>query len=114
MLTHWARDRSRGERLPIELLVRRQTKDTASVYGLKDRGVLSAGMKADINIIDYENLQLKPPYMAFDLPTGGKRLKQEAVGYLATLVAGKVIMENGNETGELPGVLLRGPTAPPH
>ena len=109
MLTHWVRDRSRGDRLPLEYIVRRQSQDTARVYGLNDRGVLAPGMKADINVIDFDALQLKSPYMAFDLPTGGKRLKQEADGYIATMVSGQTIMENGQETGSLPGQLIRGP-----
>jgi N-acyl-D-aspartate/D-glutamate deacylase len=109
MLTHWARDRTRGERLSLEHVVRRQSQDTARVYGLNDRGVLAPGMRADINVIDFDGLQLRSPYMAFDLPTGGKRLKQEADGYIATLVAGESIMENGTETGAMPGKLIRGP-----
>ena len=109
MLTHWARDRKRGPTLPLELMVRRQTRDTASIYGLQDRGLLQRGYLADINIIDFDRLRIPPPYVAFDLPAGGRRLVQTAEGYRATLKAGETIMENGERTGALPGRLLRGP-----
>ena len=108
MLTHWTRDRSRGPTLPLEDIVRRQTSHTASVYGMTDRGLLRAGLKADINIIDYPGLSCDAPYMAYDLPTGGKRLLQKARGYVATLVAGQTIYEQGQPTGALPGALVRG------
>lgn len=113
MLTHWARDRKRGPTLPLELMVQRQTRDTAAIYGLKDRGLLQPGYLADINIIDFDRLRLPPPYVAFDLPAGGRRLVQTAEGYLATLKAGETIMENGERTGALPGKLMRGPQAAP-
>jgi N-acyl-D-amino-acid deacylase len=113
MLTHWARDRKRGPTLPLELMVQRQTRDTAAIYGLKDRGLLQPGYLADINIIDFDKLRLPPPYVAFDLPAGGRRLVQTAEGYLATLKAGEMIMENGERTGALPGKLMRGPQAAP-
>ncbi len=113
MLTHWARDRKRGPTLPLELMVQRQTRDTAAIYGLKDRGLLQPGYLADINIIDFDRLRLPPPYVAFDLPAGGRRLVQTAEGYLATLKAGETIMENGARTGALPGKLMRGPQAAP-
>jgi N-acyl-D-amino-acid deacylase len=109
MLTHWARDRKRGPTLPLELMVKRQTQDTARIYGMKDRGILKPGYLADINIIDFENLSLPSPYVAFDLPAGGRRLVQTAHGYLATIKSGQVIMENGEKTGALPGKLVRGP-----
>jgi len=109
MLTHWARDRKRGPTLPLELMVRRQTRDTAAIYGMHDRGQLKPGYLADINIIDFDNLRLRPPYVAFDLPAGGRRLVQTAEGYVATLKVGEVIMENGKPTGALPGTLVRGP-----
>ena len=108
MLTHWTRDRSRGPTLPLEDIVRRQTSHTASVYGMTDRGLLRAGLKADINIIDYPGLSCDAPYMAYDLPTGGKRLLQRARGYVATLVARQAIYEQGQPTGALPGALVRG------
>jgi N-acyl-D-amino-acid deacylase len=109
MLTHWARDRQRGPTLPLELMVRRQTSDTAKIYGMNDRGLLRSGYLADINIIDFAKLSLPPPYVAFDLPAGGRRLVQTAHGYLATLKRGEVIMQNGERTGALPGKLVRGP-----
>jgi N-acyl-D-amino-acid deacylase len=109
MLTHWARDRQRGPTLPLELMVRRQTSDTAKIYGMNDRGLLRAGYLADINIIDFAKLSLPPPYVAFDLPAGGRRLVQTARGYLSTLKRGEVIMQEGERTGALPGRLVRGP-----
>ena len=108
MLTHWARDRSRGPTLPLEDIVRRQTAHTASVYGLTDRGLLRPGLKADINVIDHAGLRCDAPYMAYDLPAGGKRLLQKARGYLATLVGGQPIYLDGEPTGALPGALVRG------
>ena len=108
MLTHWTRDRSRGPTLPLEDIVRRQTSHTASVYELNDRGLLREGFKADINIIDYPHLSCDAPYMAYDLPAGGKRLLQKARGYITTLVSGQPIYENGEPTGALPGALIRG------
>jgi N-acyl-D-aspartate/D-glutamate deacylase len=113
MLTHWARDRKRGPTLPLELMVRRQTRDTASIYGLKDRGLLQPGYLADLNIIDFDRLRLPPPYVAFDLPAGGRRLVQTAEGYVATLKSGQTIMRNGQCTGAMPGTLMRGPQAGP-
>jgi N-acyl-D-aspartate/D-glutamate deacylase len=109
MLTHWVRDRQRGPRLPLELMVQRQTRDTAAIYGLHDRGLLQPGYLADVNIIDFDRLRIPPPYVAFDLPAGGRRLVQTAEGYRATFKAGEAIMENGKRTGALPGKLLRGP-----
>lgn len=109
MLTHWARDRTRGPTLPLELLVKKQTRDTAQVYGLHDRGLLAPGMKADVNIIDFDRLRLDLPHFVFDLPAGGRRLTQSASGYIATLVNGEAIMENGEPTGAMPGALVRGP-----
>jgi N-acyl-D-aspartate/D-glutamate deacylase len=108
MLTHWARDRTRGERLPLELVVRRQTRDTARAVGLGDRGVLAPGMRADVNVVDFEGLRLRPPEMHFDLPAGGKRLLQRAEGYLHTFVAGVETYAGGAHTGALPGRLVRG------
>ncbi|ABS64288.1 Amidohydrolase 3 [Parvibaculum lavamentivorans DS-1] len=109
MLTHWVRDRSRGERLPLEEVVRMQTHDTARLYGLNDRGVVAPGMKADLNIIDLEKLRILAPEMVFDLPADGRRMIQRADGYRATIVNGAVTFENGEATGEMPGRLIRGP-----
>jgi N-acyl-D-aspartate/D-glutamate deacylase len=108
MLTHWARDRA-DKRLPVEYVVQRQCRDTARHVGLDDRGTLEVGMLADINIIDYDNLALRPPEIVFDLPAGGRRLVQKAEGYTATIKRGQIIYRNGEPTGLLPGQLIRGP-----
>jgi len=107
-LSHWARDRSAGNKIPIELIIRKQTKDTAETYGLFDRGEIKTGMIADINIIDFEKLNVSSPKMIFDLPKGGKRLVQESFGYLATIKSGELVYENGQATGTLPGQVIRG------
>ena len=108
LLTHWGRDRSRGERIDLPFLVSRQTRETAAHVGLHDRGVLAPGKKADINVIDFDHLTLHPPTMSFDLPAGGKRLLQRADGYLHTIVSGVEVYANGKHTGALPGQLVRG------
>jgi N-acyl-D-aspartate/D-glutamate deacylase len=108
MLSHWVRDRDRGERLPLELVVKKQTHDTAKLYGLGDRGVVAPGYKADFNVIDYDALQLELPELVFDLPGGARRLIQRARGYEATIVSGEVTMSKGEETGARPGKLVRG------
>ena len=109
MLSFWGRDRTRGPKLPLEYLIRRQTRDTASVFGLHDRGLIAEGYRADLNLIDFERLNALRPRMVYDLPAGGRRLMQGAEGYLATLCKGVVTHEAGEHTGELPGALLRGP-----
>ena len=108
MLTHWTRDRSRGDTLPLEMIVKKQTQDTARLYGLSDRGTLQTGMLGDVNIIDYENLQLESPYVTADLPAGGTRLVQGARGYVATIKSGEITFDDGQDTGARPGQLLRG------
>lgn len=108
LLTHWVRDRKRGERLPLEYMVRRQTAETAALYGLHDRGLLAPGKKADVNVIDFDRLRLMPPELVFDLPASGRRLIQKADGYRATIKSGEVTFEGGDATGALPGKLLRG------
>ena len=108
MLTHWGRDRTRGERLELPWIVRSLTRDTAAAVGLHDRGALTPGAKADVNVIDFDRLTLHAPQMLFDLPAGGRRLVQRADGYLATIVSGQVVHENGGHTGALPGRLVRG------
>jgi N-acyl-D-aspartate/D-glutamate deacylase len=113
LLTHWVRDRARGPRLPIEHIVRRQTYETARLYGLADRGALAAGMLGDLNVIDFEALGLTAPEMIFDLPASGRRLVQRARGYRATVKRGTVVFEDGEATGALPGRLIRGPQAAP-
>ena len=108
MLTHWTRDRSRGAQLPLEWVVKKQTHDTARLYGLGDRGTLEPGMVGDLNVIDHERLQLTNPRVARDLPAGGARLLQGAEGYTATVKGGTVTFDRGDDTGERPGRLLRG------
>ena len=106
-LTHWVRDRSRGERLPLEWMIKRQTSDTAAYFGFSDRGRLAPGLKADINIIDFDRLRLHHPELRYDLPAGGRRLVQRVDGYRATFVSGIAIFENGEDTGARPGRLVR-------
>lgn len=113
MLSFYVRDRQRGHRFPLEQAVKMQTHDTARCVGLDDRGTLEVGMKADLNIIDFEQLQLEAPEIIFDLPAGGRRMFQGARGYDATIVSGEVIMENGEYTGAVPGRLIRGPQEAP-
>lgn len=108
LLTHWARDRTRGLRLRLEDLVRKQTLDTASLYGLTDRGVVAVGKRADLNVIDLDGLALRAPRIVYDLPAGGRRIVQDAVGYRSTIVAGQVVTANGVDTGARPGRLVRG------
>ncbi|MEP4146550.1 MAG: amidohydrolase family protein [Halioglobus sp.] len=113
ILSYYVRDRERGHRLGLEQAVKMQTMDTARCVGLDDRGTLEVGMKADLNLIDFEQLQLEAPEIIFDLPAGGRRMFQGATGYLATIVNGEVIMENGQHTGAVPGKLIRGSQAAP-
>jgi len=108
MLTHWTRDRSRGEKVPVKTVVRWHTRDTAAAVGLLDRGLLRRGYRADINLIDYERLRLRAPRIVRDLPGGGRRLIQEAEGYRLAMVAGQVTYRDGQATGLLPGRLIRG------
>ncbi len=109
MLTHWTRDRTRGPRLPLEYVVHRQTHQTAQLYGLGDRGLVAPGLRADLNVIHYDELRFGPPRMAFDLPAAGRRLVQKASGYRATFVAGVQTVADDEFTGALPGRLVRGP-----
>jgi N-acyl-D-aspartate/D-glutamate deacylase len=107
-LTHWTRDRGRGSLFPVSWGIKRLTSDNAAAIGLNDRGLLRVGMKADINILDYDNLRLRPPEIAYDLPAGGKRLLQRTDGIDATIVSGAVVYRHGEATGALPGRLIRG------
>ena len=107
LLTHWARDRKRGAKLPLEFLVRKQTQDCALAYGQKDRGVLAPGYRADINIIDFDKLGMRKHEVVYDLPSGGRRLMQRADGYRHTFVAGVETLCNDEHTGAMPGRLLR-------
>ncbi len=109
LLTHWVRDRSRGERIPLEQAVKRQTRDTAALFDLNDRGALLPGLKGDLNVIDLERLHIHAPEMVFDLPAGGRRLIQKIDGYRYTVCGGEVTYENGEPTGAMPGRLIRGP-----
>ncbi len=113
MLTHWCRDRTRGEKLDLPFVVKSQTRDTAEAMGLLDRGLIAVGYKADVNVIDFDNLQLRPPHMVYDLPSGARRLMQEADGYVATIASGEIIYRDGAPTGALPGKLVRGHKAGP-
>ncbi|MDN3566558.1 amidohydrolase family protein [Paeniroseomonas aquatica] len=107
MITHWVRDRSRGERLPLEFIIKRQTSETADFFGFHDRGRLEVGKKADVNVIDMDALRLHHPEMIYDLPAGGRRLVQQVEGYDMTLVSGVPIFEKGRDTGARPGRLVR-------
>jgi N-acyl-D-amino-acid deacylase len=107
MLAHWGRDRRRGPRLPLELLVKRQTSETADFFGLGDRGRLAPGLRADINLIDFDRLRLYQPELVNDMPAGGRRFVQRVDGYETTLVAGTPIFERGTHTGAMPGRLVR-------
>jgi N-acyl-D-amino-acid deacylase len=99
--------------MPVETAVRLQTSDTAKLYGLRDRGILAAGMKADVNVIDLDALKLHAPQMVFDLPAGGRRLIQRAEGYRFTILSGEVTFQDGVPTEAMPGKLIRGPQADP-
>ena len=107
MLTHWSRDRARGPKLPIEMLVKRQTSETADFFGLSDRGRLAPALRADLNLIDYDRLQVQKPVLIHDMPAGGRRFVQKVDGYEATIVAGTPIYQRGEHTGALPGRLVR-------
>ena len=109
MLQHWVRDRKRGKRISLENAVKRPCCDTAVLYGLEDRGVLAPGYLADLNIIDLDKIKLGKPWLAFDLPAGGKRLLQKADGYVRTIKSGQVTFKNGECLGVYPGGLIRGP-----
>lgn len=112
MLVHWARDRQ-GERLSVESAVRKMSRDTAEVYGLLDRGLIAPGLRADLNLIDFDALAQLSPELVFDLPTGAPRFIQRSRGYKATIVRGQVTFEDGHATGTLPGRLIRGARTDP-
>ena len=113
MLTHWTRDRTRGDKVPLAWAIKRLTSDNADVIGLNDRGRIAEGMKADINVIDYDKLKVHAPKVLYDLPSGGRRLMQETEGYKATIVSGVIVSRDGKATGDLPGRLVRGPQGGP-
>ncbi len=112
MLTHWTRDRN-GARFSLPSGVKRITRDSAMAIGLHDRGLVARGYKADLNVIDYDRLQVRAPQVVYDLPTGGRRLIQRADGYEATIVSGVTVTRSGEATGALPGRLVRGARANP-
>ena len=113
MLTHWVMNRQRGPRLPLEQVVQMQTSQTAALYGLRDRGLLAPGYRADINLIDLDRLSLSAPEMIYDLPAGGRRFVQRAQGYEATWLKGELTFQEGVHTGALPGGLIKGRPAAP-
>ncbi len=113
LLTHWTRDRTRGEKIPLERIIKMQARDTAETVGLYDRGRIAVGLRADLNVIDHAKLRLHAPEIAYDLPAGGRRLLQRASGYVATIVAGQITYRGGEPTGALPGRLVRGAQAAP-
>ena len=107
IMTHWGRDRTRGDKMSLEFIVKSLTSSTARAYGMFDRGQLTEGMIADINVIDFDGLRLHRPEAVFDLPAGGRRLVQRAEGYEITIKSGEVIFNNGQHSGALPGKLVR-------
>jgi N-acyl-D-aspartate/D-glutamate deacylase len=107
-ITHWTRDRTRGEQLDLEFVVHQQTQRTAAHVGWHDRGVIAPGFLADLNLIDHARLALQPPRLVDDLPAGGTRLMQAADGYVATIKRGRITVEHGTLTGDRPGRLQRG------
>jgi N-acyl-D-aspartate/D-glutamate deacylase len=109
LLSHWVRDRSRGPRIELETAVQRLTSSTAALYGLDDRGVLAPGYRADVNVIDFEHVDLDRPEMVYDLPAGAGRMVQHSTGYLETIVAGETVVDHGELTDARPGQLIRGP-----
>ena len=107
LVQHWSRDRTKGEKLPLETVIKMQTSETANLLGIEDRGVIEEGYKADINVIDYEGLTLHEPEIVNDLPAGGRRLVQKASGYDYTIVSGEIAFIKGEATGLLNGRLIR-------
>ena len=107
LIQHWGRDRKRGKKIPLEKLISMQTLETSRLLGITDRGVLKEGYKADINVIDFENLTLHEPEVLHDLPAGGRRLVQRASGYEYTIVSGQIAFKDGESTGALNGRLIR-------
>jgi N-acyl-D-amino-acid deacylase len=107
LLTHWARDRSRGPMLPLEVAVRRLSGDAAHLYGMDDRGVVAPGLRADLNVIDFDTLALRHPERVTDLPAGAGRLIQRSDGYVETIVGGETIVDDGELTDARPGALVR-------
>jgi N-acyl-D-aspartate/D-glutamate deacylase len=113
MLSHWARDRSRGDRLPLALVVNLQTHRTARLFGFDDRGLVAPGYLADLNVVDADGIVIDAPEVVYDLPAGGRRIVQRARGYVATIKRGVVVRDHDEPTGERPGRLVRGPQPGP-
>jgi N-acyl-D-aspartate/D-glutamate deacylase len=113
LLSHWTRDRQRGDRVTIPQAVQAMTQHTAAAVRLNDRGRIARGYRADLNVIDYDRLTLRAPAVAYDLPSGGRRLTQQAEGFAATIVNGQVVYRDGVATGALPGRLIRGAQGAP-
>jgi N-acyl-D-aspartate/D-glutamate deacylase len=113
MLSHWARDRSRGDRLPLALVVKLQTHRTARLFGFDDRGLVAPGYLADLNVVDADGIAIDAPEVVYDLPAGGRRIVQRARGYVATIKRGVVVRDHDEPTGERPGRLVRGPQPGP-
>jgi N-acyl-D-aspartate/D-glutamate deacylase len=111
-VVHWTRDRTRGPKIGLPWLIQKLTRDPAAAIGLHDRGVLAPGYKADINVIDYDALKVNPMRVQYDFPSNGRRLMQDSEGYVATIVSGVVVRENGVATTDLPGRLVRGVQQP--
>ena len=107
-ITHWTRDRTRGEKMPLEWVIKRLSRDPAVTIGLEDRGLIAPGYKGDLNIIDYDRLNVGPLHVVYDLPAGGRRLNQRTEGYVATILSGVPVYREGEPTGALPGRLVRG------
>ena len=107
MLAHWGRDRRRGPSLPLEMLVKRQTSETADFFGLTDRGRLAPGLRADVNLIDFDRLRLLMPELVHDMPANGRRFVQRVEGYVIPLLPDTPIFEHGEHTGAMPGRLVR-------
>jgi len=107
-LTHWVRDRSRGPRLGLEFAVKKLSKTNADLYGLTDRGSIEVGKRADLNLVDLDNLAIQAPFVRYDLPAGGSRVLQPSTGYKATMVNGVITRFDDIDTGERPGRLVRG------
>lgn len=111
LLSHWVRDRTRGPRIALEVAVKRLSADPAALYGLLDRGTIAPGAKGDVNVVDMDRVGLRRPEMVHDLPAGAGRMLQRSTGYVATIVTGEVVVEDGEPTDARPGRLIRGPRA---
>ncbi len=107
LLTYWTRDATPDRQLPLPWAIRKLCHEPAAAVELSDRGLLKAGYKADVNVIDFDRLHLHAPHATYDLPAGGRRLSQKARGYEATIVSGRVTYREGEATGALPGRLVR-------